>query len=135
MNFINISDFNKNLDDIVLAKISIENELINNQQITEKFSISDFINWLNFSKSIFMKNVNDIDVNIPFSIYTTSSNKHYVFYISQDDKYIDDLKNYLIQIDFNLHNLKNVNQYDLYINSKYKPDGDYFIINSLLYTL
>lgn len=82
-----------------------------------------------------MKNVNDIDVNIPFSIYTTSSNKHYVFYISQDDKYIDDLKNYLIQIDFNLHNLKNVNQYDLYINSKYKPDGDYFIINSLLYTL
>lgn len=137
MKYINVNNFMDDLDEIVLAKIEIEKELIENETIEKKFNINEFIQWINFSKSIFMKNDGEIDINIPFSIYK-SSNELYIFYVLYENnedniKALDIFKNKLNDINFNINKLNKVNMNELFENGLYKPASNYFIINGQMY--
>lgn len=142
VNISNIEDFP---EDFILAKIEIEKDLSKKENSNIKFRISEFIEYLNFSHTIFMREIviNNISktLTIPFSIYKLTNNDIFIFYIFTDvisddikNESVTILKNTCERINYNIKNLRLVNMLSLYEQQKYKPDTDYFIIDSQIYT-
>lgn len=139
MKFINVNNFMDDLDEIVLAKIEIEKELIENETIEKKFNINEFIQWIDFTKTIFMKNEGEYEINIPFAIHRMKSDT-YIFYVLYDNneltnKAFETFKDSLEQIKYDLSKLKEVNMIKLYENGTYKPNNNFFIMNTKMYEI
>lgn len=139
MKYINVNNFMDDLDEIVLAKIEIEKELIENGIIEKKFNINEFIQWIDFTKTIFMKNKGEYEINIPFAIHKMKSDT-YIFYVLYDNnelntKAFETFKDTLKLIKYDLSNLTPVNMIELFENEKYKPAEDFFIMNAKMYKI
>jgi hypothetical protein len=97
MNFVNIGDLDGNINDIILAKIAIENELIELGEIEKPLSIGMFFQKFSLLESIFSirdKNEDD-DLPIPFLIYKTKKNS-FVFFSMDINENTENINNQLL---------------------------------------
>lgn len=138
MKFINIGNFLNDSDDIILAKIAIEKELIELGIIDKKFNLVEFINWLDFTQNVYVINdkINTRYITIPFSIYKSKNilDNEFIFFMIDDshsgaNEFIQSIEN----IKFDINNLKQVDTFKMYENGNYEPDSNYFIIKHKLY--
>jgi hypothetical protein len=132
MDFINLYNLTDFPEDLILAKVKIEKELLENNVINDRFKINEFINWLDFSKNIYVEDNN----TIPFSI-RNGKDFNYMFFIpsSNNEKHINKMMSILKSINYDMTNLKKVSMGDLYMKGIDFPENEYFIINSQIYTL
>ena len=105
MKVINLND---DIEDLFLSKSIIESYWIEQEIITQKYSLDDFIVKLDMGKTIYNSN----NIVYPFSIINTDK-EMFVFTICEDSKELLDALN---KIDYNLENLTKVTKEDLYIN-------------------
>ena len=129
----NINNFNEEIEEFVIAKNKIEQPLIDSEKIEKKMSIKEFIDYIDLSKSVYLLNDKENSV-IPFNIQNPTENDIVVIYSStiKDDKLIEDFKNNLKRIDFDLSKLTKHSQLDL-LNGNFQ-DNQYFIINNEFYS-
>ena len=121
MKVINLND---DIEDLFLSKSIIESYWIEQEIITQKYSLDDFIVKLNMGKTIHNSN----NIVYPFSIVNTDK-EMFVFTICEDSKELLDALN---KIDYNLENLTKVTKEDLYINGVIE-NKSFFIINNKVY--
>ena len=121
MKVINLND---DIEDLFLSKSIIESYWIEQEIITQKYSLDDFIVKLDMGKTIYNSN----NIVYPFSIVNTDK-EMFVFTICEDSKELLDALN---KIDYNLENLTKVTKEDLYINGVIE-NKSFFIINNHVY--
>ena len=121
MKVINLND---DIEDLFLSKSIIESYWIEQEIITQKYSLDDFIVNLNMGKTIYNSN----NIVYPFSIVNTDK-EMFVFTICEDSKELLEDNN---KIDYNLENLTKVTKEDLYINGVIE-NKSFFIINNKVY--
>ena len=121
MKVINLND---DIEDLFLSKSIIESYWIEQEIITQKYSLDDFIVKLDMGKTIYNSN----NIVYPFSIINTDK-EMFVFTICEDSKELLDALN---KIDYNLENLTKVTKEDLYINGVIE-NKSFFIINNKVY--
>ena len=121
MKVINLND---DIEDLFLSKSIIESYWIEQEIITQKYSLDDFIVKLDMGKTIYNSN----NIVYPFSIVNTDK-EMFVFTICEDSKELLDALN---KIDYNLENLTKVTKEDLYINGVIE-NKSFFIINNKVY--
>lgn len=113
--------------ELLTAKKDIETMLKQSEEITEDFTLEDFIKYLNFGTHIYWLNENDI---FPFKIIKTPNNT-YLFYTTTNYKKINNLFSALDNIDYDFNKLKHKSTFDIATEDLvYTP---HFIINSELY--
>ena len=121
MKVINLND---DIENLFLSKSIIESYWIEQEIITQKYSLDDFIVKLDMGKTIYNSN----NIVYPFSIVNTDK-EMFVFTICKDSKELLDALN---KIDYNLENLTKVTKEDLYINGVIE-NKSFFIINNKVY--
>lgn len=126
----NINDINNDVESFVIAKSKIENQLIKEQEIEKKMSISDFLNYINLGNCVYVANTDGNDV-IPFKIYKFTENETILVYASNKDKIFDEMNEILSNINFNIDNLTHISTED-FLNGKLQ-NRSYFIINNEFY--
>lgn len=138
MNFVNIGDLDGNINDIILAKISVENELIELGEIEKPLSIGTFFQKFSLLENIFsIRDKNeDVDLPIPFLIYKTKKNSFVFFSMNineNTENNINTFKTALENINYDLGNLRKVDLFKMYESGKYLPDSNYFLLKQQLY--
>ena len=138
MNFVNIGDLDGNINDIILAKIAVENELIELGEIEKPLSIGAFFQKFSLLESIFsIRNKNeDDDLPIPFLIYKTKKNSFVFFSMDINENTENNIKTFktaLANINYDLGNLRKVDLFKMYESGKYLPDSNYFLLKQQLY--
>ena len=121
MKVINLND---DIEDLFLSKSIIESYWIEQEIITQKYSLDDFIVKLDMGKTIYNSN----NIVYPFSIINTDK-EMFVFTICEDSKELLDALN---KIEYNIENLTKVTKEDLYINGVIE-NKSFFIINNKVY--
>ena len=119
-----VINLNNDMEDLFLSKSIIESYWIEQELITQKYSLDDFIVKLDMGKTIYNSN----NILYPFSIINTDK-EMFVFTICEDSKELLDALN---KIDYNLENLTKVTKEDLYINGVIE-NKSFFIINNKAY--
>ena len=120
MTIINVSD----IEDLVLAKYKIEESLLSSGKIKEKSSLNDFISkYLHFGENAFLLDENYI---YPFSLINVENNLYLFITESETSETSKKFLNILKNINYDLDNLKDINQDELPDYNKFKI----FIINS-----
>lgn len=129
----NINKFNEEIEDFVIAKSKIEKPLIDSGKIEKKMSITEFIEYINLSNNVYCVSNKERSV-IPFEIKQPSKNDLIVVYSSTcEDKYNDQFKKDLTNINFDLKNLNHIDQLDILNGSIDLNINNYFIINGEFY--
>ena len=121
MKVINLND---DIEDLFLSKSIIESYWIEQEIITQKYSLDDFIVKLDMGKTIYNSN----NIVYPFSIINTDK-EMFVFTICEDSKELLDALN---KIDYSIENLTKVTKEDLYVNGIIE-NKSFFIINNKVY--
>lgn len=120
MKIVNVGD----IEDLVLCKHEIELELISQNKLSEKMSLSDFISkYLSFGNNVYMINEKDI---YPFALINSSKDRYLFVTESPNSENSKRFINTLRQINFNLSALNDVPQDELMNNI---PSENVFIIN------
>ena len=118
MKVINLND---DIEDLFLSKSIIESYWIEQEIITQKYSLDDFIVKLDMGKTIYNSN----NIVYPFSIINTDK-ETFIFTVCDDPT---ELLNALKEIEYNVENLVKVTKEDLYINGILE-NNSFFIINN-----
>ena len=92
-----VINLNNDIEDLFLSKSIIESYWIEQELITQKYSLDDFIIKLDMGKTIYNSN----NIVYPFSIINTDK-EMIVFTICDDPKELLDVLN---KIDYNIENL------------------------------
>lgn len=111
MKFINILDFDKEVENIALAK----------KDIGYEGTLSDFIKNLGLENSIMY--ISDKDLFLPFAFFVGVNDKYCFYSGNAEDK---DLK--YLSLHQNLDELKKVDMQALFLSGEFKPSNDYFFI-------
>ena len=120
MKIVNVGD----IEDLVLCKHEIELELISQNKLSEKMSLSDFISkYLSFGNNVYIINEKDI---YPFALINSSKDRYLFITESPNSENSKRFINKLRQINFNLSTLNDVPQDELMNNI---PSENVFIIN------
>ena len=113
--------------ELFAAKKDIEDMLLASKTIEEKFTIEDFIKYINFGTHIYWENEQTI---FPFKIIKTPNNE-YLFYTGTNTKKVNVLFEALDKIQYKFDVLTHKTSYDIATEElTYTP---HFIINSELY--
>lgn len=126
----NISKINEDIESFVIAKNKIENNLIKNEELESKMTITEFMNYLNFENSIvYVDNSNPkISKSICIRIFKIKNDIIIVYASDYDDlTFLEELES----INYNVKNLKKISQMDFIENTPTK----YFIINNEIHIL
>ena len=127
--FCNINKINENVEDFVIAKNKIENDLIEEEKIEKKMTISEFLNYVNLQNSIFAINEKTLIV-IPFQITQLENKDIVIIYSSStNEEYENQFKEKLYEINYNLENLNKIDELQMLENIFER----YFIINNKFY--
>ena len=121
MKVINLND---DIENLFLSKSIIESYWIEQEIITQKYSLDDFIVKLDMGKTIYNSN----NIVYPFSIINTDK-EIFVFTICDDPKELLDALN---KIDYSIENLTKVTKEDLYVNGIIE-NKSFFIIDNKVY--
>ena len=116
-----VINLDKDMEDLFVSKSIIESYWIEQEEISEKYSLNDFINVLNMENTIYHSNQNIY----PFSIINTDK-ETFIFTVCDDPT---ELLNALKEIEYNVENLVKVTKEDLYINGILE-NNSFFIINN-----
>lgn len=120
MKIVNVGD----IEDLVLCKHEIELDLISQNKLSEKMSLSDFISkYLSFGNNVYIINEKDI---YPFALINSSKDRYLFVTESPNSENSKRFINTLRQINFNLSALNDVPQDELMNNI---PSENVFIIN------
>ena len=127
--YCNINKINENVEDFVIAKNKIEMDLIEEEKIEKKMTISEFLSYVNLQYSIFAINEKTLIV-IPFQI-TKLENKDIVIIYSSSttEEYENKLKEKLKSINYDLTKLNKIDELQMLENTFEK----YFIIDNQFY--
>ena len=121
MKIVNVGD----IEDLVLCKHEIELDLIAQNKLAEKMSLSDFISkYLNFGNNVYMIDEKNI---YPFTFINSSKDKYLFITESPNSENSKKFINELKKINFNLSVLNDVPQDELMNNI---PSENVFIIDS-----
>ena len=126
----NISKINEDIESFVIAKNKIANNLIKNEELESKMTITEFMNYLNFENSIvYVDNSNPkISKSICIRIFKIKNDIIIVYASDYDDlTFLEELES----INYNVKNLKKISQMDFIENTPTK----YFIINNEIHIL
>lgn len=119
-----IIDITKDYLELLNAKKDIENKLIQANIIEKEFTISEFINYINFSSHIYWVSESEI---YPFKIIDK-----YIFVVADaQHKNIEPLINALTDINFDFSKLTHKTKYEISANNLIEKP--HFIINKELY--
>lgn len=119
-----IIDITKDYLELFTAKRKIEEKLLNENKISEEFTVSDFIKYINFGTHIYWVSETQI---YPFKIIDD-----FLFIVTDSNtKTINPLLNALNTINFDLSKLTHKTKYDIAVNDIIEKP--HFIINSELY--
>ena len=132
MNIINLTNIGEYPDDLILAKIDIEKNLL---KLENHMSISEFIRWLKLNKTIYVWE----EQFIPFYYVEVNENK-YLFLtteIKEENilkKIIDNITSKIISSENNLTNiLRKLSKEEMILNENGIPKTDYFFIDGEIY--
>lgn len=122
MKVVNVND----IEDLIINKYFIEQKLLEDGVIEEKYTIKDFI--LKYAKVDLIYKFKSI--NIPFGL-NDINNEKYLFVVNNDKTLIDILIKKLKSIKYDLNNLMKVDYMSLMKNENLKDDD--FIIKDAEY--
>ena len=122
-NFMKVININLDIDSFLDSKYEFENALIEEKIIDKHMPITEFINYIQFDKNIFVYN----DQFIPFSIHSVGD-EQYIFCHTDDKEKQNILLEELKKLDYNLNNLKVYSDEEILENTVYES-RKYFIIN------
>lgn len=126
----NINKINENIEDFVIAKNKIELDLIDQEKIEKKMSVSDFLNYIDLQKTVFVFNEDKLKV-IPFYIYNLENKDIVILYSGEiEESEEEQFKEKLYNLNFKLDNLRKVDALDMLVENQYEK---YFIINNEFY--
>ena len=126
----NINKINENIEDFVIAKNKIELDLIDQEKIEKKMSVSDFLNYIDLQKTVFVFNEDKLKV-IPFYIYNLENKDIVILYSAEiEESEEEQFKEKLYNLNFSLDNLRKVDALDMLVENQYEK---YFIINNEFY--
>lgn len=124
----NVIDITKDYLELLLAKKDIESMLYEKEEISEDFSIGDFIKYLNFGTHIYFVNPQKI---YPYKIVKTKTNE-YLFILNNDNNIsFEPLFENLESIKYDYSQLTRLNQYQ--VAERELMNTPHFIINEELY--
>jgi hypothetical protein len=136
MKRIDINNLSNNYEEFVLAKIDIENYLLETNKIEEKIKLVDFLKYLDISTTFVFEN----KIFISFAYYKTKENEYLIYANnSKNEELSDKLLTYIeetikyVKFGNLLDALEPLNLYELLITLKQYPDNGYFIINNETY--
>lgn len=126
----NINKINENIEDFVIAKNKIELDLIDQEKIDKKMSVSDFLNYIDLQKTVFVFNEDKLKV-IPFYIYNLENKDIVILYSGEiEESEEEQFKEKLYNLNFSLDSLRKVDALDMLAENQYEK---YFIINNEFY--
>lgn len=126
----NINKINENIEDFVIAKNKIELDLIDQEKIEKKMSVSDFLNYIDLQKTVFVFNEDKLKV-IPFYIYNLENKDIVILYSGEiEESEEEQFKEKLYNLNFSLDSLRKVDALDMLAENQYEK---YFIINNEFY--
>ena len=126
----NINKINENIEDFVIAKNKIELDLIDQEKIDKKMSVSDFLNYIDLQKTVFVFNEDKLKV-IPFYIYNLENKDIVILYSGEiEESKEEQFKEKLYNLNFSLNSLRKVDALDMLAENQYEK---YFIINNEFY--
>ena len=127
-----IVKINKDLEDLVLAKIDVEETLKKEDPEYEKKSIEEFIKWLALYEHIFVYKNETSDTNVlPFTLWS-KDNKDYIFTVTELPDAIDRLLTRLKEIKYNFRFLEQVGPVEV-VNGILNDKNSYFVIKNVMY--
>lgn len=97
-----IIDVTKDYLELFTAKKDIENMLFERKEISEEFSIQDFIKYINFGTHIYWASESFI---YPFKMISTKDNDYIFVVTDETTKNIEPLKQSLNELNYNLTTL------------------------------
>lgn len=124
MNIVYITD----IETLVKAKLEIDQLLIDNKEIDEKTKLEDFVNKYGKLSDVFF----DCGKVIPFNLVDIYGKK-YMFLADENDK-IDNLLNYLKEIDYDFSKLKVTTDIELLSKFGDIERAQYFFIKGKMLT-
>ena len=126
----NINKINENIEDFLIAKNKIELDLIDQEKIDKKMSVSDFLNYIDLQKTVFVFNEDNLKV-IPFYIYNLKNKDIVILYSGEiEESEEEQFKEKLYNLNFSLDSLRKVDALDMLAENQYEK---YFIINNEFY--
>ena len=129
----NINKFNEEIEDFVIAKNKIETPLIENEEIKNKMTITEFISYINLKNNVYCSNDKDKSV-IPFEIRKPNIGELVIIYSSTaSDNINNEFKKDLEKIEFDLSRLNKVSELDILNGTIDLSSQNYFIINGDFY--
>lgn len=129
----NINNFNEEIEDFVIAKAKIEKPLIESGEIEKKMSITEFIDYINLSKNVYLLNDKSHSV-ISFEIIKPSKDEIVIVYSSTaDEKMNNQFKDDLEKVNYDLSKLEHLSQLDLLTGDADLNSRNYFILNGEFY--
>jgi len=127
--YCNINKINENVEDFVIAKNKIEMDLIEEEKIEKKMTISEFLNYVNLQHSIFAINEKTLIV-IPFQITKLENKDIVIIYSSStNEEHENEFKDKLKSINYDVTKLNKIDELQMLENTFEK----YFIINNQFY--
>lgn len=127
MNIIEIN-IAKDLEAIIKYKTLINQSLIEQKTIEEEMNLDQFIDYMDFTKNIFMDKATD---TIPFCIYNLDEENILFFYTSVNDDIKDKCLSALHDINFNLSLLEHRSTIEMLEEDL--QNGSFFIIGGEFY--
>lgn len=132
MKVINLNNIGEYPDDFVLAKIIIENQLKKDKKIDNKMSISEFIHWLELTRTVYVWN----EKFISFRYIKVNEDYEYLF-ISGDslnDTIIENITETLKKSNGDIiSSRKKITSKEIILDGLGIPKTDYFFIDSEIY--
>lgn len=123
MKVVNVND----IEDLIINKYFIEQKLLEDGVIEEKYTLKEFI--LKYAKVDYIYKFKNI--NIPFGI-NEINNETYLFVINNDKNLIDILMKKLKSIKYDLNNLSRVS-YESLMKNEHLEEEDFIIKDAEYY--
>lgn len=127
----NINKINEDVESFVIAKNKIEKLLIEEEKLEAKQSIKDFLNMAEINK-VFVSSKSSTMATVAFTIYK-NEDEIIILFSSQDEVAIDEFKEIIKSIDYDITKLIHYNQYEMTLDKL--TNNPYFIINNEFYLI
>jgi len=111
MKYISINTIGEFPEDFLFAKVDIERKLLEDNEISSRMRIDEFIVYLNIQKTIYMKGQKSIAFR-----YIQGLDDSYVFYNfldKEDQELFESFKNKVEKLKFNFSSLKPIDNADM----------------------
>lgn len=128
MNIIKVN-VGQDIDDVFKYKMIIEERLLKENKISEKLKLDDFIEYLDFAKTIYIEGTK---TTVPFCIYKLDDDNMVIFHTSEEAQ-LNKLLDSLLIIMYNFSNLEKLTREDLM--KRDVETNKFFIINEQFYGL